>query len=594
VSLRIFFDNFALLAHARNGATKLRELILQLAVQGRLVSQDEADESASLLIERIQIEKTRLEKKKKSISSNTPIVAENEIPYSIPKGWEWTRLANLGFINPRNDFNDADLASFVPMTLVPQKYGEQVKTETRQWAEIKKGFTHFAEGDVVLAKITPCFQNGKAAVMRNLENKIGAGTTELHVFRPIDNLIWPEYVLVYLKSPKFLIDGIPRMTGTAGQKRVPNIYFSHNPFPLPPLEEQKRIVAKVDELMRLCDELEEREHSKRESCVRLNAATLAPLNKAASLTSKEFKQANTRFEDNFDTLYDSVDRVAKLRSTILQLAVLGKLVSQDGHDEPASILLDQIRKRKAAIHKSDRKLLDNGERVLDACPIPLVAGWEWARLDDVLLSLRNGISTPPQDYGRARLLRISALRANAVNIKEFRYLSEPADSYADFRITAGDLLFTRYSGNRAFVGICGVVPPHDEPLIHPDKLIRGRLIPDSLLPQFVSIAMNTGVSRSFVERHLKTTAGQVGIAGRELKRTPIPVPPFDEQNRIVAKVNQLMSLCDQLEAKLRQAEAHGEKLMGAAVRHVLRVVSHHDEAQRAVIQLHRHIDVTGY
>lgn len=142
------------------------------------------------------------------------------------------------------------------MTLIPAGYGQKISSEIRRWKDIKKGFTHFAEGDVALAKITPCFQNGKSAVMQNLKNGFGAGTTELHIFRPIEQTISPEYVLIYLKSSHYLTEGIPRMTGTAGQKRVPTDYFADNYFPLPPLEEQKRIVEKVEELMRLCNKLE--------------------------------------------------------------------------------------------------------------------------------------------------------------------------------------------------------------------------------------------------------------------------------------------------------------------------------------------------
>ncbi len=127
--------------------------------------------------------------------------------------------------------------------------------EIRAWGEIKQGFTHFAEGDIGVAKITPCFENSKACVFSGLSNGIGAGTTELHVVRPINATLEPRYVLAYLKSPQFLSVGETKMTGTAGQKRLPKEFVESTPFPLPPLAEQRRIVAKVDELMTLCDQL---------------------------------------------------------------------------------------------------------------------------------------------------------------------------------------------------------------------------------------------------------------------------------------------------------------------------------------------------
>jgi type I restriction enzyme S subunit len=142
------------------------------------------------------------------------------------------------------------------MTLIPDEYGRPIKHESRIWKEIKKGYTHFQNNDVVLAKITPCFENGKAAVMRNLHNGFGAGSTELFVFRAISDVIIPQYVLITLKSPIFVKIGETKMTGTAGQKRLPHDFFAKYPIPLPPLAEQQRIVARVDELMALVDQLE--------------------------------------------------------------------------------------------------------------------------------------------------------------------------------------------------------------------------------------------------------------------------------------------------------------------------------------------------
>ena len=249
-------DNFNLLYDAPETMRQLRQAILQLAVQGKLVAQDQGDEPAAVLLEKIEIERGKLVKKKQMKALFYPLDKE-KIPYKLSKSWIWTNLANVGIINPRNTSEDEKEVSFIPMTLISEYYKKQIKSEKRQWGEIKNGFTHFAEDDVVMAKITPCFQNCKSAVMHNLINGLGAGTTELHVFRPLLNdSVNPEYVLLYLKSPQFLKEGIEKMTGTAGHKRVPKEYFAGNAFPLPPYNEQKRIVAKVDQLMALCDELE--------------------------------------------------------------------------------------------------------------------------------------------------------------------------------------------------------------------------------------------------------------------------------------------------------------------------------------------------
>jgi type I restriction enzyme, S subunit len=248
-------------ANGRNchGTKKLRELILDLAVQGKLVPQDPDDEPASELLKKIAEEKERLIKEGK-IKKQKPLpkIREEEKPFELPKGWEWARLGSISQINPRNEAEDDLLTSFIPMTLISTSHKGEHGQEIRKWGEVKKGYTHFVDGDIGIAKITPCFQNSKAVVFSELENGIGAGTTELHIARPYGSTLFPRYVLLFLKSPRFLNLGEARMTGTAGQQRVPKDFFLEIRLPLPPLTEQHRIIAKVDELMTLCDALKDR------------------------------------------------------------------------------------------------------------------------------------------------------------------------------------------------------------------------------------------------------------------------------------------------------------------------------------------------
>ena len=248
-------DNLAPLTTRPDQIKALRQTILNLAVRGKLVEQDPNDEPASELLQRIAAEKARLVKtgeiKRPKV---TVLLNRDELPSPLPRAWVWTQIVELGAISPRNDSRDDHVASFVPMPMIPAGYGAINVHEPRPWGEIKKGYTHFAEGDIGLAKITPCFENGKSIVFRNLTGGIGSGTTELHVVRPL--FVNADYIVLFLKSPHFIETGIPRMTGTAGQKRVPAEYFTNSPLPLPPLAEQHRIVAKVDELMALCGRLE--------------------------------------------------------------------------------------------------------------------------------------------------------------------------------------------------------------------------------------------------------------------------------------------------------------------------------------------------
>lgn len=241
------------------GIKKLRELILELAVNGKLIEQNVSDEPASLLLQKIcNIRKNLIDQKKIKSTKPLPPVSSDESPNALPSGWAWTRLGSLAEISPRNSTDDYTEASFVPMPLITTSYHGEHDSEIRPWSEIKKGYTHFADGDIGLAKITPCFENSKAAIFRNLSNGVGAGTTELHIARPLTQDINPYFILLFLKSPRFLSEGERVMTGSAGQKRVPKSYFASTPLPLPPKEEQLRIVQKVDELMALCGQLKER------------------------------------------------------------------------------------------------------------------------------------------------------------------------------------------------------------------------------------------------------------------------------------------------------------------------------------------------
>ena len=246
----------------------LKKSILQEAVQGKLVPQDQTDEPASVLIEQIRQEKEQLIKDKKikkdknesfifrrdnshyeKIGSEERCI-DDEIPFDIPDSWEWTRLKSICIVNPRNQAEDDIDAGFIPMTLINDGYTGGHMYETKKWKQIKSGFTHFATGDLVLAKITPCFQNRKSTIISELPNNIGAGTTELHVIRNYPNSkLNLKYLLLLVKTADFISAGVKAFTGTAGQQRVGKTFVEEYLVPLPPLNEQQRIVDKVNQLL---------------------------------------------------------------------------------------------------------------------------------------------------------------------------------------------------------------------------------------------------------------------------------------------------------------------------------------------------------
>ena len=245
----------------------LKKSILQEAVQGKLVPQDENDEPASVLLDRIRAEKQALIKAGKIKKDKNESVIfrrdnshyekrgaevvciDNEIPFEIPYSWEWVRLGSLVQVNPRNNVDDDTVAGFIPMPLIQDGFNNHHACEKRKWKDIKSGFTHFANGDVVIAKITPCFQNRKSAIIKELPNGVGAGTTELHVLRDNTNLMYMPYLLILAKTHEFIENGMKNFTGTAGQQRVGKDFISSYLIPLPPVNEQKRIVKTAMSLL---------------------------------------------------------------------------------------------------------------------------------------------------------------------------------------------------------------------------------------------------------------------------------------------------------------------------------------------------------
>ena len=231
--------------------TLLKSKVLDLAMRGKLVKQDPNDEPASELLEKIKAEKQELIKEKK-IKKTKPLppITDDEKPFDIPDSWEWVRLGDIFSINDRNKANIETEVGFLPMKDISDGYDGTYTFETRRWGDIKSGYTHIKNGDIALAKITPCFQNLKSCVVNNLPNKIGAATTEIYALNPILKSF--SYLYVYfLKSPFFINSGMKNFTGNVGQQRVPKKFVETFVIPLPPLNEQFRIKNCLVKLLEL-------------------------------------------------------------------------------------------------------------------------------------------------------------------------------------------------------------------------------------------------------------------------------------------------------------------------------------------------------
>lgn len=244
----------------------IKKSVLQEAIQGKLVSQLEEEGTAKELLGQIKAEKQRLVKdgKLKKSALNDSVIFKgddnkyyeqigkkclhitDEIPFVIPETWQWVRIRDVFQLNPKNEAEDEKLVAFIPMEKISAGYKSDFTFDTVKWGTIKKGFTHFANGDVAFAKITPCFQNRKSAIFHDLPNGIGAGTTELKVLRPYGNTIDRWYLLYFLESPYFIDEAT--FKGTANQQRIVVGYLEDKLFPLPTQKEQQRIVAQIEKL----------------------------------------------------------------------------------------------------------------------------------------------------------------------------------------------------------------------------------------------------------------------------------------------------------------------------------------------------------
>ena len=249
----------------------------------------------------------------KFLSTGEVKCIDDEIPFEIPSNWEWTRISSIFQLNPRVEANDNMLAAFIPMEAISAVYGSDYHYYERKWKEIKSGFTQFADGDIAFAKITPCFQNRKSAVFSNLPNGIGAGTTELKVLRPYGETINRFYTLYFLESPYFIDEAT--FKGTANQQRIVVGYLENKLFPLPPIEEQRRIADKIAEVLPIADR-----YGKTQTIL-----------------------------DNLNVELKNI-----LKKSVLQEAIQGKLVPQIESEGTAQELLEQIQQEKQKLVKEGK------------------------------------------------------------------------------------------------------------------------------------------------------------------------------------------------------------------------------------------------
>ena len=459
----------------------LREKILDLAMRGKLVKQDAGDEPASVLLKRIKAEKAELVKEGKiKKSKKLPAITDDEKPFDIPDSWEWVRLNTMFSVNDRNTAEDDTVTAFVPMSHIEDGYGDRFTFISKQWREIKSGYTHISDGEIIIAKITPCFQNRKSCIVRGLPNKIGAATTEVYALSEVSTII-KEYFLYFFKSQYFIKNGVNNFSGAVGQQRVPRKYLESILLPLPPLAEQKRIANKVSELFTQVDIIEK------------NVAEYQDLEQA-------------------------------MRSKLLDLAMRGKLVEQDPSDEPASELLKKIQSEKAQLVKEGKikKSKKLPEITDDEKPFDIPDSWEWVRLGDIF-DLKSGKNI------------------KASLISEIQNEENPYPCFGGNGVR-GFVSDKNRSGHYAIIGrqgaLCGNINVANGQFYATEHAVVVEHFGLTVVEWGVIFLKALNLNQ------YATSTAQPGLAVSKINLVLIPLPPLAEQRQIADKVSKLFEQLD--------------------------------------------------
>lgn len=449
VSLELLFPHLDELIQTPADVQRLNEAILQLAVQGKLVPQDPYDEPAEMLLKRIAVEKAQLLGEDKIRKSKPiPSVELNETPYELPKGWEWVRLGEIVTLwNGRaysreelldagtpiiriQNLNDGDQWYYSDLNLSPEKYCDT--------------------GDLLYAwsgTFGPyIWQGGKSIYHYHI--------WRVDLYCQLNKLFVFHFLKHISESVRGDAHGVMLLHMTKqGMEQLP--------FPLPPLAEQKRIVAKVDELFAQTRALAANLRRAEAAIVVVNRAVLHQLHHAAD--NATFQHAAQLLGDHFDLLYTDPRPVTDLRQTILQLAVQGKLVAQDPNDEPAVELLKRIGVEKERLVAAGKIKKEKSLPSIDEDDVPFVlpVGWAWVRLSDLAKVIDYGTSVKAdKDFGDIPILRMNNIRDGKVLLDSLKYVPLEIDDLPRLFLERYDLLFNR-TNSYELVGKTGVFKAKD-------------------------------------------------------------------------------------------------------------------------------------
>ena len=565
----VLSEHLPLLASAPDGIQKLRGLILELAVRGKLVPQDLDDEPASELLKRIAVEKTLLaatgeiRKEKASLP-----LGEDERPFAVPASWEWIRLTEaLAVVTdgdhqppPKADSGvpflvignlNSGLVSFDGCRFVPDHYFEDLDWSKRPTSG---DLLYTVTGSFGIA--VPVTTNAPFCVQRHVA-----------ILKTVRSSP-ASYLLKYLQSLSAKSFSQEIATGTA-QKTVPLSGLRQMPIALPPLAEQHRIVAKVDELMALCDRLEAEQTDAEAAHAKLVETLLGTLTQSTDVADLA---ANwQRLAEHFDTLFATEASIDALKQTVLQLAVMGKLVPQDPNDEAASDLLRRMQKGRRLKRKCSVIDIDSLESPLPEIP----SGWFWTVVDQVAADHENSIADGPFGANLKTEHYISEVGYRVVRLQNIGYGDFRGEHHAyvtqerylslqKHHVYAGDLVVAGLVDDR--VRCCELPKTIGHALVKAD-CYRFSVHPE-VCSAYALHYLNSPLSSDFAAAHHHgMTLTRIGLGN--FRQIPFPLPPQAEQRRIVAKVDELIVLCDHLKADLTTSRLRQARLTDTLIESAL-------------------------
>jgi type I restriction enzyme, S subunit len=563
---------FGLLAAAPGGVARLRELILTLAVQGKLVPQDPSDAPAGALLVRIREKRKQLvvEGKIKASKSEAPF-AHQDFPFVVPAGWEWICAADACVVITDGDHQAPPKAdSGVPFLVIGDVrdgavgLGSATRFVTREYFDALDWGKKPLQGDILYTTVgslgipVPIVQQQAFCFQRHIA-LLRPGLPELQAF------------LTLALQSSLAFDQAERGATGIAQKTVPLSVLRGLRLPLPPLAEQARIVARVDELMRLCDALEAKGRLEAEQHARLLGTLLGTL--TVSSTPEELAANWQRVADHFDLLLDRPEAVDALEQTIMQLAVRGLLVQQDHNDEPATVLIERIQAARAAqlANSSSRKArADLPEVDEDEWPFEPPPGWVWTRFGEVThvsggVTLgRKGAIASPLSLPYLRVANVQRWKLVLDSIKDVVIDSSELPRY---QLADGDLLITE-GGDWDKVGRTAIWRSELPLCLHQNHVFKARGYTTSWNPSWAELYLNLDVARAYFAASAKQTTNLASINMTELRHCVFPLPPLNEQARIVTRVTELRRLCANLRQRLTARQTSQSHLAEALVAEV--------------------------